>query len=71
MVLDRNHSLEAAPRIEPHPSAIPEADGVPAGLPSPPSQSRAVLQRPMLWSRKLATPIVLKDGRTIATLGQA
>jgi hypothetical protein len=25
----------------------------------------------MPWSRKLATPIVLKDGRTIATLGEA
>jgi hypothetical protein len=25
----------------------------------------------MPWSRKLAKPIVLKDGRTIATLGQA
>jgi hypothetical protein len=25
----------------------------------------------MPWSRKLATPITLKDGRTIATLGQA
>jgi hypothetical protein len=25
----------------------------------------------MPWSRKLATPITLKDGRTIATLSQA
>ena len=25
----------------------------------------------MPWSRKLATPIVLKDGRMIATLGEA
>jgi hypothetical protein len=25
----------------------------------------------MLWSLKLAQPIALKDGRTIATLGQA
>jgi hypothetical protein len=25
----------------------------------------------MSWSRKLANPIVLKDGRTIATLGDA
>jgi hypothetical protein len=25
----------------------------------------------MPWSRKLRVPIVLKDGRTIATLGQA
>ena len=25
----------------------------------------------MPWSRKLATPITLKDGRAIATLGQA
>jgi hypothetical protein len=25
----------------------------------------------MPWSRELATPITLKDGRTIATLGQA
>jgi hypothetical protein len=27
--------------------------------------------KPMSWSRKLAKPIVLKDGRTIATLGDA
>jgi hypothetical protein len=25
----------------------------------------------MPWSRKFPTPIVLKDGRTIATLGEA
>jgi hypothetical protein len=47
------------------------AASVPAGLLRPPDQSRAVLQKPMPWSRKLAKPIVLKDGRTIESLDDA
>ena len=35
------------------------------------SERENLLRYPMSWSRKLASPITLKDGRTIATLSEA
>jgi hypothetical protein len=34
-------------------------------------QTKSCYAKPMTWVRKLAKPIALKDGRTIATLGDA